>query len=173
MGYISKMYAYEVVTEDKKKIKVFNEVAEFIECGMKKEDEIKLSEGAQELLKKLRNSSVADELRLDMPYFFYRLSEDGYILCGEDDDPEDPYREECEAKHYASELLAVLLSFVADNTVTLQFVGEDGEAWGYRIVPSRKGEPIVCIQMPMFFDEKGHLHLITDGNKEEVYQLIS
>jgi len=174
MGYYSKMYAYEpfVDQDNVEKIAVFNEVADFLNKGMQDEDAKNLSDYAKSLVNELKKITSERQVSLSEAqyYFSYGLSSEGYVVCDEDNNSENG--EECWAKHRAHEILALLLSLVADFAGALRFIGEDGEFWGYFVNPKRRGKPYIMSEMPVYFEENGTVLRVIGGDiKERVYRL--
>ena len=181
MGYYSSMFAPDPITADPEKIKLFNEIAHFIEVNSTEKEwhkempKTQLSEKAREIIEKAEKRFPSDSpayqgLYNIGIYMFYRLDSHGFIVCDSDEstDREDRY-EIFDEKHCADELLAYLLSFVADNKAYIRFVGEDETTWGYLIDPAKKEEVIHLVTAALYIDENGILHYIDtdDENRKE------
>ena len=134
MGYYSTLMGTGRITKNKKRIAFFNKIAKEIENGndLTKSKYRKFYEKLAETYIETANLSKPDnKTPLQMlqedgmrPFFFYELNDEGYL------DLEDNT-----LKHYAADLLAAVLAYIADEKLTLKFIGEDLETWEYVIDP--------------------------------------
>ena len=154
MGYYSTLMDPGCITKSKKRIAFFNKIAKEVESGddLTKSKYKKFYEKLAETYIKTANlSQPNNKTPLQMlqeddsrHFFFYELNDEGYLNL-----------EDSTLKHYAADLLATVLAYVADEKLTLKFIGENLETWEYVIDPVRHTATYLG-----YWDEAPHKNVI-------------